>query len=73
MQVIRRGGPNVLGMRQVNLPGPGDGEVLVEIKAAGVAFGDLLLREGLPRTKLPVTRATTPPAQSSPPVPTPHR
>ncbi len=52
--VSRRGGPNVLEVRDHYVPAPGPDEVVVEIRAAGVAFGDLLLREGLhPGVKLP--------------------
>ena len=42
-----RGGPGVLVVRDRYVPDPGPGEVVVEIHAAGVAFGDQMLREGL--------------------------
>ncbi|WP_294563509.1 zinc-binding dehydrogenase [uncultured Arthrobacter sp.] len=47
VHVNRRGGPEVLAVREVRVPSPGDGEVLVRVEAAGVAFGDIALREGL--------------------------
>jgi hypothetical protein len=50
----RRGGPDVLEVRERHVPTAGPNEVIVEIRAAGVAFGDLLLREGLrPEVRLP--------------------
>jgi NADPH:quinone reductase-like Zn-dependent oxidoreductase len=54
VQVTRRGGPSVLAVREVRLPPPDEGEVLVRVEAAGVAFGDVQLREGLRRAALPV-------------------
>lgn len=54
VQVNRRGGPEVLAVREVPVAPPGDGEVLVRVEAAGVAFGDLQLREGLRRVAFPV-------------------
>jgi NADPH:quinone reductase-like Zn-dependent oxidoreductase len=41
------GGPDVLGVEQVPVPRPGSGEVLIETRAAGIAFGDTLRRQGL--------------------------
>jgi NADPH:quinone reductase-like Zn-dependent oxidoreductase len=45
--VRRFGGPDVLGVEQVPVPRPGRGEVLIETRAAGIAFGDTLRRQGL--------------------------
>ena len=45
--VSRRGGPDVLRMHEEPLPSPKPGEVRVKVRAAGVAFADLLMREGL--------------------------
>jgi NADPH:quinone reductase len=46
--VVRRyGGPDVLSLEQAPAPRPGRDEVLIEIHAAGVAFGDTLRRQGL--------------------------
>lgn len=44
---VRRGGPDTLQLRSEHLPPPQPTEVQVEVEVAGVAFGDLLLREGL--------------------------
>jgi NADPH:quinone reductase-like Zn-dependent oxidoreductase len=45
--VRRFGGPDVLSLEQAPIPRPGRGEVLIETRAAGVAFGDTLRRQGL--------------------------
>lgn len=42
----RNGGPEVLELREVPEPRPGDGELLVRIEAAGVNFMDVYEREG---------------------------
>jgi NADPH2:quinone reductase len=42
----RNGGPEVLELREVDDPRPGDGEVLVRVEAAGVNFRDIYQREG---------------------------
>ncbi len=49
----RRGGPGVLAVRTITIPQPGAGEVVVRIRAAGVAVGDTLLRRGLTGVRLP--------------------
>jgi NADPH:quinone reductase len=41
------GGPDVLRVEQAPVPRPGRGEVLIETRAAGIAFGDTLRRQGL--------------------------
>lgn len=43
----RRGGPEVLRVRTEPLPAPAAGQVQIDVARAGVAYGDLLLREGL--------------------------
>src|SRR5437868_2729817 len=43
----RRGGPDVLRIHEEPLPTPKPGEVRIKVRAAGVAFADLLMREGL--------------------------
>jgi NADPH:quinone reductase-like Zn-dependent oxidoreductase len=49
--ISRRGGPDVLALVEEPLPEPRAGEVRVKIAAAGVAFADVLMREGLyPKT-----------------------
>ncbi|GAA3526305.1 medium chain dehydrogenase/reductase family protein [Amycolatopsis ultiminotia] len=45
--VAKRGGPRALRLTSRPLPTAGDGEVRIDVRASGVAFGDLLLREGL--------------------------
>jgi NADPH2:quinone reductase len=42
------GGPEVLAVREVPDPEPGDGEVLVDVEAVGVNFRDVYEREGTP-------------------------
>ncbi len=44
----RTGGPEVLTVREVPDPEPGDGEVLVDVEAVGVNFRDVYEREGRP-------------------------
>src|SRR5918994_7196674 len=52
--ISRLGGPEVLQLREEELPEPGLGEVRVRILATGVSYADLLMREGVhpetPRT-----------------------
>lgn len=45
--VTRRGGPEVLQIREVPDPVPGPGEVRVAVRAAGVNFADVMARLGL--------------------------
>ena len=40
IQCTRFGGPDVLELVDVSEPAPGDGEVLVEVSAAGVNYAD---------------------------------
>ena len=40
------GGPEKLQLAEVADPGPGDGEVIVRVRAAGINFLDLLVRQG---------------------------
>jgi NADPH:quinone reductase len=42
----RNGGPEVLELERVDDPSPSDGEVLVEVEAAGVNYRDVYEREG---------------------------
>jgi NADPH2:quinone reductase len=44
----RPGGPEVLTVRELPDPEPGDGEVLVDVEAVGVNFRDVYEREGRP-------------------------
>jgi NADPH2:quinone reductase len=43
----RLGGPEVLEVREEEMPEPGLGEVRVKILATGVSYADLLMREGV--------------------------
>lgn len=45
--ISRRGGPEVLQVIVEAVPQPQSGEALVRVKAAGVAFAEVLMREGL--------------------------
>jgi len=45
--ITRHGGPEVLEMRQGPDPVPGDGEVRIRVRAAGINFADILARIGL--------------------------
>lgn len=52
----RTGKAGVLKAREVTLPPPGPGEVRVAIEAAGIAYADIVMRQGLyPGVKTPVT------------------
>src|SRR5688500_4792267 len=45
--ITRRGGPEVLQVREAPDPVPGPGEVLIRVSAAGVNFADVMARMGL--------------------------
>lgn len=45
--ITRRGGPEVLEVREAPDPSPGPGEVLINVAAAGVNFADVMARMGL--------------------------
>ncbi|MCM2323305.1 MAG: zinc-binding dehydrogenase [Oligoflexia bacterium] len=45
--IPRNGGPEVLELRQEELPPPGPREAQLRVLVSGVAFGDVLKREGL--------------------------
>jgi NADPH2:quinone reductase len=47
LQVIDLIGPDGLRLNSVPRPGPPDGEVIVDVRAAGVTFPDLLMTRGL--------------------------
>lgn len=49
----RWGGPAVLQVGEQHVRAPGADEVVVAVRAAGVAFGDIMLREGLRREVRP--------------------
>ncbi|MEZ4220475.1 MAG: medium chain dehydrogenase/reductase family protein [Polyangiaceae bacterium] len=45
--ITRHGGPEVLDIRSVPDPEPGPGQVLVEVRAAGLNFAEVMARKGL--------------------------
>jgi NADPH:quinone reductase-like Zn-dependent oxidoreductase len=47
MVIPRHGGPEVFELRDAPEPVPGDGEVRIRVRAAGVNFADILARIGL--------------------------
>lgn len=56
IHVARAGGPERLELRAGAIPRPGPGELRVRIEAAGVAFADVMVREGrYPGVRAPVT------------------
>lgn len=56
VQALRRGGPERLELRDVTVAPPGRGEIRVRMLAAGVAFADLMIREGVYPIQLPWPR-----------------
>lgn len=55
IQIDRHGGPEVMVMRDVPDPAPGQGQVLIRQTAIGVNFIDVYHRTGLYKTQLPMT------------------
>ena len=53
--IERTGGPEVIRWREIDLPAPRDGEVLLRHEAIGVNFIDTYFRSGLYPTQLPAT------------------
>ncbi len=51
----RYGGREVLFVRDVPMPTPGKGEVLVEVRAAGINPGEVIIRSGALHERLPAT------------------
>src|ERR1041384_3735537 len=45
--ITKAGAPEVLEVREAPDPEPGDGEVRIKVKAAGINFADLMARVGL--------------------------
>src|SRR3954465_7026890 len=52
--IARKGGPEVLEVREAPDPQPGPGQVRIRVKAAGVNFADLMARVGLYRDAPPI-------------------
>lgn len=46
VQVVRLDGPDAVEVNEVDEPAAGDGQVLIDVEAAGVVFPDLLLTRG---------------------------
>lgn len=55
VRIHQTGGPEVLRNEDVPVPGPGEGQALVRIEAAGVNFLDIYFRTGLTPVQLPAT------------------
>ena len=55
IQVLRHGGPDVLEWREVNTPEPAEGELLVEMAAAGVNYVETYQRRGIYPEDTPFT------------------
>ena len=55
IRVHQCGGPEAMRLEELPLPVPGSGQVLVEVKAAGVNLFDTQLRSGLYKRDLPLT------------------
>jgi NADPH:quinone reductase len=55
IRVHQTGGPEVLRLEESAITAPGAGEVLVQVKAAGVNFIDIYIRSGLYSRPLPFT------------------
>ena len=49
------GGPEALEFETIDKPTPGNGDLLIQVEAAGVNFIDIYYRTGLYRSQLPIT------------------
>jgi NADPH:quinone reductase-like Zn-dependent oxidoreductase len=47
VSVTRHGGPETIELREYDPGAPGPGEALVKVEAAGVSYGDILMRRGV--------------------------
>lgn len=47
IEIERTGGPNQIRLSRQPIPRPGSGEVLIKVEAVGVAYADVMMREGL--------------------------
>jgi NADPH2:quinone reductase len=55
IQIFQYGGPEVLGIQEVQIEKPGHGQALIRLEAAGVNFIDIYQRRGTYPVKLPYT------------------
>ena len=55
IQILETGGPEVMTLREVPLPAPATGQVLIQVVASGVNFIDIYVREGRYANKPPFT------------------
>jgi NADPH:quinone reductase-like Zn-dependent oxidoreductase len=55
VQIDRYGGVEVLELREVALPAPGPGQVIVRVRAAGINISEAKMRAGLVRAIFPLT------------------
>ena len=55
IQILETGGPEVMTVREVPLPTPAPGQVLIQVAASGVNFIDIYVREGRYANKPPFT------------------
>jgi NADPH2:quinone reductase len=54
IQIVSLDGPDAVQLNDVPNPEPGDGQVLIHVRAAGVSFPELLQTRGLYQFKPPV-------------------
>ncbi len=55
IRVHAHGGPEAMAVEELPLPAPGPGQLVIEVKAAGVNLFDTQLRSGLYKRPLPLT------------------
>ncbi len=55
IRVHAHGGPEAMALEELPLPAPGPGQLVIEVKAAGVNLFDTQLRSGLYKRPLPLT------------------
>ena len=53
VQIQKQGGPEVLNVVDLDIPTPGEGQVLVGLEASGINFIDVYQRSGLYKVELP--------------------
>jgi NADPH:quinone reductase len=63
IEISQTGGPEVMQMRDLAIPKPQHGEVLIQIAASGINFVDLFVREGAIAIKRLSRRVRKPLAQ----------